>query len=358
MEVMRFRRVSPAILLALLVVACAACSPTEGTSPRPSSAGAATSSTDDPDALLRTALMDYNDRNNVAIVAANALDPTKWKFADTGPLLEKDLVSNVQRRYAEEPRKPAEPFDMVAVRQLGPPVASGQGRWMLGLVTGGPRGAATATPPTGGTASADSSGSSTGTPTIGVRRKLIAMTQANPTAPWLIEMSGVIPEGIGDLASPLPATEAQQAAALAVVKAALAYMADSDWSAGVDLGSIPAGWTKQETPRWGQKDTALVCTVDTDASGAPYMRSVSTSSGVLGLGAFHCTYTLTFSKASAIPKLLDAQKALWGNPTGNVLTIPLQGWVTVRVVEGVRPQVLAWSIDDGMAPDLIAAAAG
>ena len=43
-------------------------------------------------------------------------------------------------------------------------------------------------------------------------------------------------------------------------------MADSDWSAGVDLGSIPAGWTKQETPRWGQKDTALVCTVDTDAS--------------------------------------------------------------------------------------------
>ena len=62
-------RLASVVSLAVLLSASAACT---STSPGPTGSASPT----DPDSLLRTVLIDYNDRNNVALAAANALDAT------------------------------------------------------------------------------------------------------------------------------------------------------------------------------------------------------------------------------------------------------------------------------------------
>ena len=349
------------LTLTILLGAGVACTAPAGQSPAPSTST-------DPDALLRVALVDYNDRNNVGIAAANGLDATKWKLADTGPALEGDLVENVFRRHDKD-RKTIEPFDMVAVRQLGAPVAAGQGSWLMGMVVAGPRGAATAGPTTGApTTEAPSASAPAGNATPGASatpsaggavRKLIVLTRADAAAPWLLQMSSWLPDSVGDLGTVRQAHDSERAAAVAVVKAVTDYWTNRDVSAGVDLGTIPAERATIGTPAWGQKETSYNGAVDADASGEPLVRAAVTDQGVIGVGAFHCTYTLTYAKASKVPKLLDEQRELWGAPTGAVLTVPQRGGVTVRLpADGVRPQVVWWFLDDGMAPALIPAAMG
>jgi|GEM_PF-1142695 len=347
-------RLASVVSLAVLLSASAACT---STSPGPTGSASPT----DPDSLLRTVLIDYNDRNNVALAAANALDATKWKLADTGPALEADLVANVFRSHEAAPER-IDPFDMVAVRQLGAPVISGQARALLGVIVAGPRGSATAGPATSSATTPPPSATTSGTagaPSSVGRRKMIVLTQADAGAPWLLQMSGWLPDSLGDLGTVGPATEAERSAAVSVVKAVTDYLTNGDVSAGVDLGMIPAERSTVHAPAWGQKQTEFRCAVDTDASGAPLVQAAATGLGVLGVGAFHCTYTLTYAKASAVPTLLDEQKQLWGAPTGATLSIPLRGGVTLRVpVDGGRPQILWWLLDDGMARALIPAARG
>lgn len=360
MDPMTSRFVS-ALSLAALLGSGVACTSPAGQSPAPSSLT-------DPDALLRAALVDYNDRNNIAIAAADGLDASKWKLADTGPALEGDLVRNVFRRHDKD-RKAMEPFDMVAVRQLGAPVTSGQGSSLLGMVVAGPRGAATARPTTGAPTTAASPASApagtatpgaSATPSSGAAvRTLIVLTRADAAAPWLLQMSSRLPDSVGDLGTVRQAYDTERASAVAVVKAVTDYWTNRDVSAGVDLGTIPAERATIGTPSWGQKETSYTCAIDTDPSGEPLVRAAATGQGIIGVGAFHCTYTLTYAKASKVPKLLDKQRELWGSPTGAVLTVPQRGGVTVRVPsDGGRPQVMWWFLDDGMAPALIPAAMG
>ncbi len=55
----------------------------------------------------------------------------------------------------------------------------------------------------------------------------------------------------------------------------------------------------------------------------------------------------------------DADVILDNTATGATLSIPLRGGVTLRVpVDGGRPQILWWLLDDGMARALIPAARG
>ena len=188
---------------------------------------------------------------------------------------------------------------------------------------------------------------------------MVVVGPAGAGAAWVRPRSGGVPDSLGDLGTVGPATDAERSAAVLVVKAVTDYLTNGDVSAGVDLGMIPAERSTVHAPAWGQKQTEFRCAVDTDAGGAPLVQAAATCLGVLGVGAFHCTYTLTYAKASAVPTLLDEQKQLWGAPTGATLSIPLRGGVPLRApADGGRPQILGWLLDDGMARALIPAARG
>ncbi|MBK6301875.1 MAG: hypothetical protein IPF40_12845 [Actinomycetales bacterium] len=171
--------------ISLLLAGCTAMSssPTSTSATDPASGSptaSATAAADLGSQLAQQILRDYNVRNNPAIVASAAGDPTGWKAADTGITLEQDLFGTVDARV-NKTLKPASPFDFTPKELI---VASPEGaypRWAVIEFGESERAGGTASP------------SATASASPADRRVVGVFVQPVADAPWLMENHITVP---------------------------------------------------------------------------------------------------------------------------------------------------------------------
>ncbi|HRW17664.1 MAG TPA: hypothetical protein P5181_02345 [Dermatophilaceae bacterium] len=332
---------------ALICATAAGCSGMPPTTAAPMSTPAMTtpSAATLLDAEFASLLRDYNDRNNLAIVAANAGDLTAWKTADTGVVLEGDLVFGLSGKHGT-----VSAFDFVPMRALADLRPDAGQRAIVGLVTSGPRGAATASltgsgsvgQSAGGTASVTASPSSTMSD-----EGIVVFTQAAPGKPWLMRLHAGRPLSLPVAGASRAPTAAEQAAVTEVASTAVAYLAGGTDTKGFDLDSIPRERGVLRNP-WSATSPQSSCSVDA----GPYLAGIGERA--VGVVEIHCRTVLHDKKGLSWK---DDAARVWGNQSGKEINAYYAGTLVIEV-GGDRPRVAWWGLRDGMSPDRLFAVAG
>ena len=130
--------------------------------------------------MLEQVVADYNVRNNAAIAAAGHYDPSLWKTADTGAMLDWDLFDT---RYKEVFNQPAEAGDLLyqPLQQYGAAPEK--------LPEVGRRDGDDGAQPHHGTDRATFGGRVVGTPSNEPDVDVAVFEQAADGAPWLMSMN-------------------------------------------------------------------------------------------------------------------------------------------------------------------------
>ena len=216
----------------------------------------ATAAADLGSQLAQQILRDYNVRNNPAIVASAAGDPTGWKAADTGITLEQDLFGTVDARV-NKTLKPASPFDFTPKELI---VASPEGaypRWAVIEFGESERAGGTASP------------SATASASPADRRVVGVFVQPVADAPWLMENHITVPRPATSVTA-REASAAESADARAALQRALDYLTFGREAPEVDLGSIPGSRSSLLIPAKDNiRDTTLVCSTYVPPAGVP-----------------------------------------------------------------------------------------
>ncbi len=234
-------------------------SPTSTSATDPASGSptaSATAAADLGSQLAQQILRDYNVRNNPAIVASAAGDPTGWKAADTGITLEQDLFGTVDARV-NKTLKPASPFDFTPKELI---VASPEGaypRWAVIEFGESERAGGTASP------------SATASASPADRRVVGVFVQPVADAPWLMENHITVPRPATSVTA-REASAAESADARAALQRALDYLTFGREAPEVDLGSIPGSRSSLLIPAKDNiRDTTLVCSTYVPPAGVP-----------------------------------------------------------------------------------------
>ena len=329
--------------IVFLLAGCAATSssPTSTSATDPASGSptaSATAAADLGSQLAQQILRDYNVRNNPAIVASAAGDPTGWKAADTGITLEQDLFGTVDARV-NKTLKPASPFDFTPKELI---VASPEGvypRWAVIEFGESERAGGTASP------------SATASASPADRRVVGVFVQPVADAPWLMENHITVPRPATSVTA-REASAAESADARAALQRALDYLTFGREAPEVDLGSIPGSRSSLLIPAKDNiRDTTLVCSTYVPPAGVPgygNSRAFAVEDTVVLIGSISCSASVMLKRSTTTNAW---QRAILGAAeTTKGVTFSYVGTIVVSTTPGSRPTVSWWRLSDALAP--------
>jgi hypothetical protein len=285
---------------------------------------------------------DYDVRNNLAIAAADRLDPSLWATADVEGVLAIDLFDtrlDAQRRKASPTPTDARVLGVqlahVAVRQLGA-TQQQHPRWVMGLFHRrqiDPVSSATA--PATASATTSPTVSATTSPTAADIGYAV-LVQAAPDAPWLLAQMG--PTWSADI----PAAEVTQIAEEADRRAATsAAMVVRDWlSTGggpIDFGRVDQLRQELIHPDRDYGIGRLSCTLYSltpDATGiSDVVRAVRAADRWLVSAAYRCERTIIAGDFGTVWWDTGYDR-IYGGGKGRYLTQPVVVHVLFQTAPG------------------------